>query len=322
MEDSSRTPAFYRREMNTKFEKDRDTPPGYKEVSPEVWLGREGEGDVSMSLKSALFGAEVSIPYYSPVGEMFSSLDMDVFKPLTRSIDRILTESDFGERIERGEYALVLGADTTARVPTFFLKEVLKGICVGNNLPIVPTYFYINSPREKEYMGAWEGKMGEYAEYLKGKNPSESRKILLCTEYVSTGRSIRDTARVLKEHGWQCDVLSFGGRSNVEIGDADEYYSGHVGDFDDVLRRNFYISGVCKKGKEEIYAYSVERLSKKEYKERLESEEARIKKIKKVCTQQDAMQLVRFSVKYIGANVARAYLDWRAGKFTLPNERV
>jgi len=59
-----------------------------------------------------------------------------------RGISNILRSTELPRNIEKGEYALILGEDSSARLHTLFLKEVVGSLCVANNVPKPATQFF------------------------------------------------------------------------------------------------------------------------------------------------------------------------------------
>lgn len=372
-------------------EQERHVPEGYDSLPLGWWLE-------STLWTSEEQGKEYYAEHERRSGEFFNMLS-DYFKKrgsdgyhtddviggaiyrLRVGASKILTETEFPQRLENGEYGVVLGEDTSGRIPTIFLREIMKGICATSNIEPPATNFYaglrgenhlssrtINEAVEESYremlksyegiplLGEnlfesakegveedgkrieakfqryqkiredWKERMGEYVEnlkhmYLSGEN--ERKRILLCTEAIASGSSIKNMMEVLEEHGCSFDILTFSDyetrkskkskKESFTDGGKHAYFSGglDVETFDDNLRTNHWISGVYKRVGD-IHARPSRGLSGGS-----EEVSSTIEELASEISNQEAIKLSREIAKFVGANVAQAYLDYKAGKFEL-----
>lgn len=317
-------------------EQERHVPLGYDSIPPRTWLSLVNRTYLQSAMEDLpeyiagdwYAAAEKVIPQSNIVRNRYGKMDYDFFYfPFERmrvAISKILTETDFASRIESGEYGVILGEDTSGRIPTLFLKELIKGIAgAGNNLPA--TNFYashrINTTSNETQRSEYKRNMKAYLEglkwkYLSGEN--KGKKILICTEAVNTGGSVKSIIEILREIGCTVDILTFGANKKYTPPSDVRFYSGGSDPdaFDRTIDKNYMMSGVWKKDWE-IHATPVNKADK-ETKENLlnESNTKKMREDLKIETE-EAMRFSRYMAKYVGANVAQAYLDYKAGKFEL-----
>lgn len=362
-------------------EQERPVPPGYDSIPHEMWLNTtvdvlrddfpEEDFDKQWFMRSGKFLEEkFHCDYYKII--------IEPFEKMRRAASKILLETDLSLRIERGDYALLLGEDSSGRIQTLFLKEMVKGLCSENDTKAPATHFYAGLAREvgppssepieesaqkflekrramlsrlyakelsleeaiekiaqdresqkaryEEFEGKkakWKEEMGEYIEnlrksYLLGTN--QAKRILLCTETISSGGSIQNIIEVLNEYGCDFDVFTFAGgtgkKSNYSEKNSTVFSGGLWNDaFDDSTRSNYWMSGIFKK-QGDVRARSIREIDE----ESKGKGEHAVGKLSELMSSQEAMKLSREMATYVGANVAQAYLDYKAGKFELPTE--
>lgn len=116
-------------------------------------------------------------------------------------------------QIEKGEYNLIIGDDASGRIPTLILGEVIKRRYEQNELsaPMVrfiagSTGLYDTATKEhkvdlvKEYLSKVKDKMGD----------SAAKKVLLITDTISEGKSMRVIMQALKENNLRADIVAIG----------------------------------------------------------------------------------------------------------------
>ncbi len=105
---------------------------------------------------------------------------------------------------DHGLYYLIIGDDTSGRIPTLVMHQVVDYISEHQNLPKVPTTF-VQSGRVID-----RGKIKLQVENLKSryKPLRESPKVLIVTEYISSGRSINKLTDALNLSGIDFDIAT------------------------------------------------------------------------------------------------------------------
>jgi len=341
-------------------EQECPVPPGYDSIPHEWWLFGPGADRLDEELN---WKAYIEAPTFRDFRDRTGKASVDFFirpfRAMRRGISNILLNSDMASKIEKGEYALILGEDSSARIHTLFLKEVLDYMSDAHNIPRPATNFYAGlragghiyedwflsrdsmqerAEREQKERMMWKENIAGYIEeikktYLSGAN--QGKRILICTETISRGGSLRNITEILEEHGCSFDVISFASDNTIlkkpaikKIAQNHEIFLGgedYGTEFEDTTQTNYWLSGVFKK-QGDIHARSaksepdvlldeinVDEDHKYKYKNARKLSQRDIENM-------DAMRVVRGMAKYVGANVAQAYLDYKAGKFELPTE--
>lgn len=330
-------------------EKERVAPLGYESVSPQNWLSFDEDLDFQERWYSCL---PTTFPGFHRLKqesddkmkskhniEYFHDYFMKPFSYLKRAIIPILLESKIAERIEIGEYSYILGEDASGRIPTLFLGEIVKNIATLKDVKSPEVRFYAGFrttsssiyeedekkiTEYKETRTQWEKGVGEFLNNLKRNIPTDKKtKILLCTETLSTGRSIKNIAKLLEEHDIDFDIVAFtGGDTRMNSFLGHDVFRGKLfaGDLDDGFRKNYLMSGVWKKnGDVHARVARIDFPDEEFKKDRNTIDNA--DGLAKLMSQEDAMKLSRDLAKYLGDNVAQAYIDYKAGKFELPEKK-
>lgn len=352
-------------------EQGRKVPLGYDSISPRMWLSSVDRTQTQHHKLEDLpeyknndwyYNSEKVIPEANIVREKNGQKNFQFFfKPFEKmrvATSKILTKTDFASRVERGDYAIILGEDTSGRIPTLFLSELVKGLMRrGTGMPV--TNFYAGhrskkTPSEyfkditskgvissnndiKEYEGKYatnEAQRVEYKKkvtvyleglknrYLSGEN--EGKKFLICTETISTAGSIKSIVEVLKELGCGADVFTFAGGEKYTPPPDVTVFSGITYDpnvFDDSIEKNYMMSGVWKKDWD-IQSTPIQSTDKEVKTKLLDEPYMKIMREDTNIETKEAMRVSRYMAKYVSANVAQAYLDYKAGRFELFKEPI
>ena len=335
---------------------ERHTPPGYDSIPPEMWLNPnyQSKDHDSWYGENNLNGME----FFEIITRTKTRHDghLDIlardymvrpFELMRSSISITLLETDFASRVEKGEYGLIFGEDSSARIPTLFLKEVVQRLCSTSDVQAPTVCFYAGLTDDlsgwkdqqgrtegerhisREYQmkkASWKKKMREYINrlgdmYLTG--PNQKKRILLCTEQISSGGSIKNIEEVLVECGYDCDLIALSVYETSRGFKKDfsqkhkTFYGVSEKGFDNSIRGNYWMSGVFKESGD-IHAQSAKKSLKHNGPEVAAQKYGTAANLSQIMTMQEAMKTSRAMAKYVGANVAQAYLDYEAGKFTLP----
>jgi len=100
------------------------------------------------------------------------------------------------EKIESGEYDTLISDDVGGRIPTLVLRKIIKELNPGQK---IETYFiasgktYLPTPADKE-------KYGQLQEHLE-KVTAKTKKALVVTQFIFTGKTLIRLAHALKEAG-------------------------------------------------------------------------------------------------------------------------
>ena len=123
------------------------------------------------------------------------------------------------DRIESDEYGLIIGDDASGRIPTRilggFIREVSKDINV-----FVPNIIFIPGKLEmaRGYFGellsfkkrAKKEQQEELDKYLLSKGASKERRVLIVTDTLKSGYSLKTLVDLLRKAGYVCDIATIG----------------------------------------------------------------------------------------------------------------
>lgn len=137
--------------------------------------------------------------------------DKETLKYLEKSIADLV--SKLREQIDRAEYQLILGEDTSGRLPTVMLATVLKDIyeSCGRTGPMV-RYLTPSRPT-KETHDIWEARTTALKEALSRvkrtfDSSGRSGKVLVVTDTIHTGNTMEGYLDAIKQAGMMPDVAT------------------------------------------------------------------------------------------------------------------
>ena len=116
------------------------------------------------------------------------------------------------ENIRSGEYKYVIGDDASGRIPALIIQRLLKKIYTSKKFDGPEVYFIAGSgsSRPEEAQQQKKDKIEEYVgSYLK-KIPDKSGKVLIVTEAIAGGTSLRPLTSVLRKFDTEFDIASVG----------------------------------------------------------------------------------------------------------------
>lgn len=131
--------------------------------------------------------------------EKYETLDIPTIeKPL-----RVLV-GQLKNNFENGTYALLIGDDTSGRIPTLIMKNVSDVVTQKRGLPILPTVFvqagrYLNDEQVQKQI---EDLRIRYGSTMQGK------KALLITDYIRSGGTLKRLAEIFSENNLRFDVAT------------------------------------------------------------------------------------------------------------------
>src|SRR3990167_9777583 len=118
-------------------------------------------------------------------------------QPLTVLVDQLKLH------FENGEYSLLIGDDTSGRLPTLAVHKVVDYVCDLRGLLKVATFF-IQAGRYVD-----EETIRHQVESLKSRYVThENNKALLITEYIKSGESIKRLTEILRDNGISFDIAA------------------------------------------------------------------------------------------------------------------
>jgi len=162
----------------------------------------------------------------------------ELFYPIKKILEELRT------KIEKGEYRYIVGDDASGRIPALIFYNFIKKISIDNNLPIPKLYFLAGSRGFSDHSDSGKEKIEKLEEYvtpvLGNKNSfldnfknkfSDSQKrerILIVTDTIVTGKSLKPLTTVLQNRGLQFDLASIGYREIEEKLTREKYLGGEI----------------------------------------------------------------------------------------------
>lgn len=137
-----------------------------------------------------------------------------LFQPMREILAQI------SERIDRGEYTLIIGDDASGRIPTLIMREALGALQPDRNAS-VKTLFITGSgtPLEQPDPDELEPKRAALRALLDREAPTPDRgRILIVTDTINTGSSLRPLCEELRAIGYNFDIAAV---ANLQAWDRD-----------------------------------------------------------------------------------------------------
>lgn len=184
---------------------------------------------------------------------------------LEEPIDMILHQ--LHEKINNGEYKYIIGDDASGRMPALIFWNFMKKVCKQKGLDSPKLYFIAGSgpSREPEEQAAKKEKLKKYLEPLKD---MKDGRILIVTDTIVSGASIRPLVDTIREYGVECDVAAIGvsgSLDELENKFGVSIYVSTCGDRDNITPKVYkqnHLSGVFKHP-DDVFAYPLEEEEKK-----------------------------------------------------------
>src|SRR3989338_4536592 len=136
-------------------------------------------------------------------------------------------------RIEKGEYGLIIGDDASGRIPTLILGNFIKKVSESKGIN-VPNIIFIPGKLIGPFLGFGSESMRKKLEdHINKFGAILEKRILIVTDTVLTGQSLKTLVGLLREIGFTCDIATIG----VETDEKD------LSDRDGKLQNSEVISG-------------------------------------------------------------------------------
>ena len=137
-------------------------------------------------------------------------------EPIKKIIEKIK------DRIENGEYGLIIGDDASGRIPALILGNFIKKISEQKDFDR-PNIIFIPGKLEKDdfwsvlfkSVVASKKQHEELDDYLSKHGARKDKKILIITDTLKTGYSLLTLIELLKRAGYGCDIATIGIESPI-----------------------------------------------------------------------------------------------------------
>lgn len=111
-------------------------------------------------------------------------------------------------RIENGEYGLIIGDDASGRIPTLILGNFIKKISERRSLNKPNIIFIPGKLRWHTILG--HNKRKELEKYIGKFGADRDKRVLIITDTVLSGDSLKILMALLREMGFICDIATMG----------------------------------------------------------------------------------------------------------------
>ncbi len=110
--------------------------------------------------------------------------------------------------ITRNEFGIVIGDDTTGRIPALIVHRTINAWNRAHGLPSIPIVF-IQGASSDNQVPALERAIANRQQYLDARDPA--KRALVVTEGITTGQAIARLGRILTRQGIPFDVAALDG---------------------------------------------------------------------------------------------------------------
>lgn len=133
------------------------------------------------------------------------SIKLPEIAELEESMRQLLRE--LLPHIRSGEYSLLIGDDISGRIPTLLIRKFINTIRTENGQKEIPTYFFRSKAEASKISPDSISSLIAFAKTAVTGSTIDS-KALVITEYISSGRHIRQTGSILSQSDIPYDVAT------------------------------------------------------------------------------------------------------------------
>jgi len=161
------------------------------------------------------------------------------------------------ERIEKGEYGIIVGDDASGRVPTLILGGFLKRIYEVKKIPLPKIIFIPGGQKQTPVF------VEQLRRHLENFGFTGQSRVLIVTEFIATGYTLGTLSRGLKTLGFEFDIATIGlfeeqnekmrgelGIDTLVVSGEYERVSGGTLNFTPLIYKDKFMTGVKKVWKE------------------------------------------------------------------------
>ncbi len=174
-----------------------------------------------------------------------------------KKIEKAMTDMvlSLRERIDSGEYSLIISDETSARIPTLILRKIINERNKENNKD--------KTDKENETKTSFLTFRSNHSEDLlteelfRDNKNEKPKRVLVVTEFVQSGKGLSTIAKKLKEYNIDFDFAimrialgeDYVKKNNEEIKDVD-FFVGEDYPLPPAVWQTEYLTGVTKKNNE------------------------------------------------------------------------
>lgn len=188
--------------------------------------------------------------------EQAKSFEFEEIAELEAPIKKIIEK--LKERIDRGDYGLIIGDDASGRIPAIIIGGFIKNISEIKNMR-EPGIIFVPGKLDKEAAEKFLETEGGLDKYISKFGGTKEKRILIVTDTIMSGRSLSVLITLLKKNGYTPDIATLGVRSPLGLGTPEEslpnteIISGEYGDEENKILKKMpqiygaeHLSGVYK----------------------------------------------------------------------------
>ncbi|MDP3697704.1 MAG: 16S rRNA (cytidine(1402)-2'-O)-methyltransferase [Candidatus Taylorbacteria bacterium] len=124
--------------------------------------------------------------------------------PIKKIIEKIRA------RIDNGEYGLIIGDDASGRIPALILGNFIRNVMEAKGMAKPNIIFIPGSIAKKFDDVTGEEAKKELGEHIKEWGAVKDKRILIITDTVISGMSLKLLVELLKDMGYICDIATIG----------------------------------------------------------------------------------------------------------------
>lgn len=129
----------------------------------------------------------------------------DKYQTLVASLEKPMLKicNELKSGLERNKYGIIVGDDTSGRLPTLALKGFSDFVSDQNHMERLPTVFLQSGTKAKDEDVALQFK----ERVLSRKKDIQDKKALIVTDYIQSGRSVNRLMELFKSQDLPFDVV-------------------------------------------------------------------------------------------------------------------
>ena len=152
----------------------------------------------------------------SSFDQLQKEIELEEISELEAPLKRIIEK--LSVRIEDGEYSLIIGDDASGRIPAIILGNFVKRISEARGL-VNPDIIFIPGKLDNGLQSFLDKILNrkntskqqeELDEYVSSRGAIKESKILIVTDTLQSGYSLKTLVDLLNRAGYNCDIATIG----------------------------------------------------------------------------------------------------------------
>ena len=152
----------------------------------------------------------------SSFDQLQKEIELEEISELEAPLKRIIEK--LSVRIEDGEYSLIIGDDASGRIPAIILGNFVKRISEARGL-VNPDIIFIPGKLDNGLQSFLDKILNrkntskqqeELDEYVSNQGAIKEKRILIITDTIQSGYSLKTLVDLLNRAGYNCDIATIG----------------------------------------------------------------------------------------------------------------